>query len=112
MSEAKLLVYHHQPRGEPIVSKGLDTMQHSELDAALKKESGSLQLSKKAVPSGATHVEITPRDLLSKEQQGARSPKPNDDSSIASVRLPASVFLSRSTVGGYEELYIVSRKQE
>lgn len=84
MSEAKVLVYHHQPRGEPIVSKGLDTMQHSELEAALKKgaiiwqsrrvvtvlivtaESGSLQLSKKAIPSGATHVEITPRDLLSK----------------------------------------------
>ncbi|KAM3425582.1 hypothetical protein BST61_g7529 [Cercospora zeina] len=113
----KVLVYHHQPPPHgtsPIVPKGgLDTIRHSDLEKALKKDSATtLQLSTKTIPSGATHVEITPKDLLSPEQKGTRSPKPNDDSSIASVRIPASVFLTRSTVGGYEELYIVSRKQE
>ena len=37
-----------------------------------------------------------------------RARKPNDDSNIASVRVPLKVYLSR----GYKELYILSRKQE
>ncbi|KAI5367489.1 hypothetical protein Slin15195_G026190 [Septoria linicola] len=112
VNESKILVYHHQPHDEPIVRKGLGIMRFSEFETLLEKESQSLQFSTKLIPSGAMHVEITPRSLLTEEQLKTRATKPNDDSSIASVRLPAAVFLARATVGNYGELYIVSRKQE
>ena len=37
-------------------------------------ESDTLQLGKKLISRGATHIEVTPRDLLTQEQLKVRSP--------------------------------------
>lgn len=38
----------------------------------LAQESDNLQLGKKLIPRGATHIEVTPRDLLTQEQLKVR----------------------------------------
>lgn len=71
-------------------------------------EDENFRVTKKEIPRLSSYIEVKRHDLFLPNEQREFRNTPNYDSSLASVKLPTSVYWSRLILGGYENLYIVS----
>ncbi|GAM85322.1 hypothetical protein ANO11243_033270 [Dothideomycetidae sp. 11243] len=69
---------------------------------------GSRRVTKKEIPKGCAYVEVRRHDLYLPYERELYKRLPNYNSSLASIRLPSSVYWSRYFFGSYDKLYIVS----
>ena len=65
----------------------------------------------KAIPRGATAVDIHQRDLSTTAQGATADEHPNADANVAGVKLPLSVVLGSTFAGAHKELVILSAKR-
>ncbi|KAL9531153.1 hypothetical protein SMMN14_05296 [Sphaerulina musiva] len=86
---------------------GLQTSSQKDLCAWLDKDE-NFRVTKKEIPRLSSYIEVKRHDLFLPNEQREFRNTPNYDSSLASVKLPTSVYWSRLILGGYENLYIVS----
>ena len=124
----KVLVYHHRPKGEPVVKKGLEAITKEKLHTILSNskqstrttprtqltnltDSTSLQSTTKPLSRTATQIDIYQRDLLTPEQKAAYGSKPTSDSNVAGVTVPIKALLENFVAGTFPELTILSEKR-
>lgn len=67
-----------------------------------------LRVTKKPISRGDSYIDVAQNDLYLPEEHAQYRTFPSYYQSLASIRVPTKVYLSRMLLGSYDKLYIVS----
>lgn len=72
------------------------------------KKGRRYRVTKKDIPRFTSVLDIKRHDFYIGHEHDAYRTLPNYDSPLASIRLPSNIYFSRSLLGNYQKLFIIS----
>lgn len=81
---------------------------HTSANNFTEEKYSRCRVTKKPIPRFQAIVEVKRHDLYLDHEKELYHDIPNYDNSLASIKIPSSLYWSRAFTGSYEELYILS----